>query len=82
MGGLIGAAIVGANSAHAQPAHPVVVPVAPPAPSHFTPAPVAPPLVVAPPQPVPPRVQYYCAPYRAYYPFVTNCPEPWYVMPY
>jgi hypothetical protein len=40
------------------------------------------PVVVAPPQPVPPRVQYFCAPYRAYYPFVTNCPEPWYILPY
>ena len=81
VGGLIGAAIVGSSSAHAQPVQPVVVPVAPPVPSHLIAAPAVPPLV-APPQPVPPRVQYFCAPYRAYYPFVTNCPEPWYVMPY
>ena len=83
VGGLIGAAIVGAT-AHAQPVQPVVVPVQPVAPvlpSHLVPAPSVPPLVPAPPQPLPSRVQYYCAPYRAYYPFVASCPEPWYVMP-
>lgn len=32
--------------------------------------------------PASPPVQYFCAPYRAYYPVVTHCPEPWYVMPY
>jgi len=57
-----------------------VVPVAPP-PSHLVPAPAVPPLVVLPPQAPAPRVQYFCAPYRAYFPFVTSCPEPWYVMP-
>ena len=82
VGGLIGAALVGASQAQAQPVQPVVVPVAPPVPSHLVTAPVAPPLVTAPPQPLAPRVQYYCAPYRAYYPFVATCPEPWYVMPY
>lgn len=81
VGGLIGAAVVGASTAHAQP-QPVVVPVAPAVPSHLVPAPIAPPLVTAPLQPLPPRVQYYCASYRAYYPFVASCPEPWYVMPY
>lgn len=84
VGGLIGAAIVGASQAQAQPVpQPVYVPV-PPA-SHLNPAPVAPPLVVAPvslPPPVPPRVQYYCAPYRAYYPYVAECPVPWTPVPY
>lgn len=83
VGGLIGAAVVGASSAHAQvQPQTLVVPVAPSVPSHLVPAPIAPPMVTAPPQPLPPRVQYYCASYRAYYPFVANCPEPWYVMPY
>ena len=85
VGGLIGAAIVGASSAYAQPpAQPVVVPVQPAyPPSHLVPTPVAPPVVVMPaPQPVQPRVQYYCAPYRQYYPQVGTCPEPWYLMPY
>jgi len=82
VGGLVGAAIVGASSAHAQPVQPVLMPVAPPLSSHLIVAPTVPPVVVAPPQVVPPRVQYFCAPYRAYYPFVTNCPEPWHVMPY
>ncbi|MFM8737567.1 MAG: hypothetical protein ACKOGB_07865 [Betaproteobacteria bacterium] len=80
VGGLIGAALVGASTAQAQPQPHVVVPVAPP-PSHLVPAPAVPPLVVLPPQAPAPRVQYFCAPYRAYYPFVTHCPEPWYVMP-
>jgi hypothetical protein len=79
VGGLIGAALVGANTAQAQPQPPVVV--APPPPSHFVPAPVAPPMVLVPTQPVAPRVQYFCAPSRAYYPAVASCPEPWYVMP-
>jgi hypothetical protein len=82
VGGLIGATIVGSTSAHAHAAQPVVVPVVPPVPSHLVAAPAVPPVVIAPAQAAPPRVQYFCAPYRAYYPFVANCPEPWYVMPY
>jgi hypothetical protein len=82
VGGLIGAAIVGSTSAQAQAAQPVVVPVAPPVPSHLVAAPAVPPVVIAPAQAATPRVQYFCAPYRAYYPYVANCPEPWYVMPY
>jgi hypothetical protein len=82
VGGLIGAAIVGSTSAQAQAAQPVVVPVVPPVPSHLVAVPAVPPVVIAPAQAAPPRVQYFCAPYRAYYPYVANCPEPWYVMPY
>ncbi len=81
VGGLIGAALVGASTAQAQPQPPVVVPAAPALPSHLITAPAMPPLLVFPPQPLPPRAQYFCAPYRAFYPFVTNCPEPWYLMP-
>lgn len=95
VGGLVGAAIVGASQAHAQPAPPaVVLPVMPP--SHLIPAPAVPPLhgsawgaapvAVAPisvPVPAaPPRVHYYCAPYRAYHPQVAECPAPWTPIPY
>ncbi|MBM3388507.1 MAG: hypothetical protein FJY26_03230 [Betaproteobacteria bacterium] len=80
VGGLIGAALVGASSAHAQPQATVLVPVVPPASSHLVTAPAAPALVVLPPQPLPLRAQYFCAPYRAYYPVATSCPEPWYVI--
>lgn len=86
VGGLIGAAVVGASQAHAQPAPATVFVPVPPS-SHLTPAPVAPPLVVSPPvvvppPPAPPRVHYYCAPYRAYFPQVPDCPMPWTLVPY
>ncbi len=35
-----------------------------------------PPIVVA-----PPAYWYYCRSYRAYYPYVTGCPEPWVSVP-
>ncbi len=83
VGGLIGAAVAHASTAQAQTQPPaVVVPWAPAVASHLIPAPIAPPMVIAPAQPAPTRVQYYCAPYRAHYPVVSSCPEPWYVMPY
>lgn len=104
MGGLIGAAIIGAANAQAAPAPaPVVVstvPVVPlgaapavvtvpspllsmpPVASHQLPTPPAPPLTVSVPQPVPPRVHFYCVPAQAYFPTVGSCPVPWQVVPY
>lgn len=93
VGGLIGAAIIGAaNNSYAQPApQPVVVPVVPastvvypaPAPApHMVPTPAAPPLLATLPPPNLPRAHYYCAPYRAYFPAVAECPVQWTLVPY
>jgi hypothetical protein len=50
-----------------------------PAPVYPYPDPYVPPTVVAPPAPPPAPTQYwyYCARARAYYPYVTSCPEGW-----
>ncbi len=73
VGGLIGAALANSNANAYSAPQTLVVPVNP----HFIPQPLSAPPVSAP----PPRAQYYCAPYRAYFPAVSSCPEPWYVMP-
>ena len=51
-----------------------------PTPVYPYPDPYVPPTVVAPPAPPPPaptQYWYYCARARAYYPYVTSCPEGW-----
>ena len=44
------------------------------------------PQVIYPQQPAvitdPSRVKYYCQPYQQYYPYVTQCPSAWQIVPY
>ena len=67
---LLGAAIVGSAIYATMPA-PVVV---------------QQPQVIYPQQPAvitdPSRVKYYCQPYQQYYPYVTECPGAWQIIPY
>jgi hypothetical protein len=50
-----------------------------PVPVYPYPDPYLPPTVAAPSPPTqsPPQYWYYCASMKAYYPYVTNCPEGW-----